>query len=184
MEFQFRIYAIPMTYQITNCEKSHSVQFHDMDLLDGVKYMYMQNTYVRLKLVSFAKKGSKKWNGVEWRENGRKYNTIPISHSVVLERRNAENVFYTLSSWNGKKMCTIEQSRAKESSASVPEQHEQRARQAQRYNTKICTQNIGYSSISVHWIHSANKKHFTREKDRKKERIERVNTLTFESAVK
>lgn len=53
-----------MTYQITNCEKSQSVQFRDMDLLDGVEYMYMQNWF------HSRQKGSKKCYGMkgEWKK--------------------------------------------------------------------------------------------------------------------
>lgn len=101
-----------MAYQITNCEKSHSVQFHDMDLLDGVEcYVYAKHLCA-LKTGLVRQKGFEEMerNGMEWngRENGRKYKTTPISHSVVLVRRNAENVFYTLTWRKGKKMCMKE----------------------------------------------------------------------------
>ena len=85
-----------MTYQITNCEKSHSVQFRDMDLLDGVLNVCVCKTLMCAQnWFYFRQKGSAKWNVMDGRMK-KEYKTKPISRILMFWCEEMQKASFTL----------------------------------------------------------------------------------------
>lgn len=136
MEFQFRMDS-SVTYQMTNCEKSHFVQFRDVNWMNGVECM--QNTYVCSKLVFVAPKTRidnerARRNGIEtakrMRENKEK-NDIDIAFGFGAKKCR-KDVSYTFHLRKVKKCALVVYK--KRERASVPEQHEQRTAATTKQN--------------------------------------------------